>query len=385
MSLISYFPNQKLGAVRVKEQKNTGKAPLLLWVIMLFLMGALPSDAWACRLLEPPEDRIDTLWVHLDGFCLASAQREWAITGAEVLEALIAGKSLDFQGALVVGDVMLDQLPLRSVAEIPHLPSQIQESLSLKGFEKVRVIPGSIAIRDSQFEKVFATNLVNDVLVIVGEVHISGTTFLQSVDFSKIIFAKPLVFSKVKVEHESFFIGAQFEEAVDFSHTSFGTHTRFHKAVFRGPVTFAEVAFQGVAEFLEVEFQETANFSHTQFLSGTGFSGSVFHGPVDFSGVKTKQEIYFRFSEFTEPVSFRQGQFQSVVDFSNSRFSGEHDFTDAEFAVQPEFTGSNISVEVLISRRMLNQPTQWLLFGGLVILVVFYLWITKRRTPGYFP
>ena len=367
----------------VKEQRNIGKAPRLLWVIMLLLMSALPANAWACRLLEPPEDRIDTLWVHLDGFCLASAQREWAITGAEVLESLIAGKSLDFQGALVVGDVMLDQLPLRPVAEIPHLPSQIQERLSQQGLEKVRVISGSIAIRDSQFEKVFASNLVNDVLVIVGEVNILGTTFLQSVDFSKIIFANSLVFSNAKVEHEGFFIGAQFEGPVDFSHTSFGTHSRFHKAVFRGPVTFSDVAFQGVAEFLEVEFQQTTNFSRTQFLSGTGFSGSVFHGPVDFSGVKTKQEIYFRFSEFKERVSFRQGQFQSVVDFSNSRFSGEHDFTDAEFAVKPEFTGSNISLEVHISRRMLNQQTQWLLMGGLVILVGFYLWITKTRTPGH--
>ena len=369
--------------IKVKERKKIGKAPRLLCVIMLFLMSALPLNAWACRLLEPPEDRIDTLWVHLDGFCLASAQREWAIKGADVLEALKTGKNLDFQGALIVDDVMLDELPLRSVAEIPHLPSQIQERLSKKGLEKVRVIPASITIRDSQFEKVFATNLTDDVLVIVGEVHISGTTFLQSVDFSKIIFVKPLVFSKVKVEHEGFFIGAQFEGAVDFSHTSFGTHSRFHKAVFRGPVTFAEVAFQGVAEFLEVEFQQTANFSHTQFLSGTGFSGSVFHGPVDFSGVKTKQEIYFRFSEFKERVSFRQGQFQAMVDFSNSRFSGEHDFTDAEFAVQPEFTGSNISVEAPISWRRLNQQTQWLFFGGLVILVGFYLWITKRRTPGH--
>jgi len=359
------------------------KGPLWLCVVVLFLISGLTQKSWACRLLESPADRLDTLWVHLDGLCFSADQREWAVKGADVLEALKAGKNLDIQGALVVDNVMLDQLPLRPVAEIPHLPSDIQERLSQKGLKKVRVISGAITIRDSQFEKVLATNLVDEVLIILGEVKISGSTFLQSVDFSKVIFAKPLVFSNVQVEYEGFFIGAHFEQAADFSHTIFGTHSRFHKAVFRAPVTFAEVQFKGVAEFLEVEFQQTANFSQANFLSGTGFSGSVFHGPLDFSGVKTKQEIYFRFSEFKERVSFRQGRFESVVDFSNSRFLGEHDFSEAEFAVQPEFTGSNISVDVPISGRRLNQQSQWLVFGGLVILVGFYLWISKRRTAGH--
>jgi hypothetical protein len=71
-----------------------------------------------------------------------------------------------------------------------------------------------------------------------------------------------------------------------------------------------------------------------------------------------------------------------VVDFSNSRFAGDHDFSAAEFAVQPEFTASNISVEVPISGRRFNRQSQWMLFGGLIILVGFYLWISKRRVPG---
>ncbi|MEX2493346.1 MAG: pentapeptide repeat-containing protein [Nitrospirales bacterium] len=356
----------------------------LLWLcgMILFFINGLPQNSWACRLLESPSDRLDTLWVHLDGFCFSSDQREWAVKGADVLEALTAGKNLDIRGALVVGDVLLDQLPLRPVEEIPHLPRDIQARLSQQGIEKVRVVSGAITIRDGQFEKVLATNLVDDVLIILGEVKISGTTFLQSVDFSKVIFAQPLVFSNVHVEHEGFFIGAHFEQSVDFSHTVFGTHSRFHKAVFRGPVTFADVQFKGVAEFLEVEFYQDTNFSRVHFLSGTGFSGTVFHGPVDFSEMKTRQEIYFRFSEFKEGVSFRQGQFQSVVDFSNSRFAGDHDFSAAEFAVQPQFTASNISVEVPISGRKLNRQSQWMLFGGLLIVVGFSLWIFKRRVSG---
>ena len=364
-------------------RKRRHDGPLWLFVMVLFLMSALNQKAWACRLFEPPVNRADTLWVHLEGPCLSTDQRAWAVKGADVLEALKAGKNLDFQGALVVGDIMLDQLPEQPVAEIPNIPADIQERLHQRGLETVRVIQGAVTIRDSQFEQVLATNLVNGALVILGEVNISGTTFLQSVDFSKIIFAKPLVFTNVQVEYEGFFIEAHFEQAVDFSHTIFGTHSRFHKAVFRGPVMFVEVEFEGVAEFLEVQFQQTANFSEAKFLSGTGFSGSVFHGPVDFSGAKTKKEIYFRFSEFKEGVSFRHGQFQSVVDFSNSHFEGEHDFSEAEFAVQPEFTASNISVQVPISGPRFNQHSQWLLFGGVVIFVGIYLWISKRSARGH--
>jgi uncharacterized protein YjbI with pentapeptide repeats len=361
------------------------KGPMWLCVVVLLLSNGWAQGAWACRLLEPPADHVNTLWVHLDGFCLSADQRELAVKGADVLESLIAGKDLDLHGVLVVGDVMLDQLPLQSVEDLPQLPHSVLARLSQKRLDKVRMIPGAITIQDSQFEKVLATNLVDDVLIMSGAVTISGTTFLQSIDFSKIIFLEPVVFSNVEVGYEGFFIGSDFSQAVDFSHTVFGTHSRFHKAVFRAPVTFAEVQFKGVAEFLEVAFHQGANFSHTKFLSGTGFSGSVFDGYADFSGVRTTQEIYFRFSEFNQGVSFRQGVFPNVVDFSNSQFEGAHDFTGAEFSVKPDFTNSNISVDVPLSRRTLNRQSQWLLFGGLVILAGLYLWITKRRTGGDSP
>ena len=367
----------------MKGQRCTYHAPLWLATLILVFMSGLPSPSWACRLLEPPPEASDTFWVHLDGLCFTSDQQKWAIKGNDVLESLQAGKSLDIQGALIVDDVMLDLLPLKPVADLPAIPPHILDDLQQRRLNEVRVIPGAISIRNSQFEKVFATNLVNEVLVVLGEVNISGTTFSQSMDFSKIIFVRPLVFSNVNVEHEGFFIGTQFEDAADFSHAHFGTHSRFHKAVFRGPAIFTEVEFQGVAEFLEVTFQDTANFSQVKFLSGTGFSGSVFHGPVDFSETQTRQEMYFRFSEFKKRVSFHEGKFQSVMDFSNSHFDGEYDFSETEFTVPPEFTGSNIALEVPISGNNSNQFRQWVLFGGLAILVSLYLWIAKRGASNH--
>jgi len=349
------------------------------FVVVLFLVSALNLNAWGCRLLDPPAERSDTLWVHLEGLCLPTDRGQWAVKGAEVLEALKTGKNIDLQGALVVDDVLLDQLPLQLLADIHGLPLDIQSRLRQRGLESVRVISGAMMIRDSQFEQVLATNLTQGALVVLGDVEVSGSTFLQSVDFSKMIFAKPMVFTNNHVAYEGFFIGAQFEQAVDFSHTEFGIHSRFHKAIFRAPVSFFEVQFKGVAEFLEVDFQQGANFSQVHFLSGTGFSGSVFHEHADFSGIESEKELYFRFSEFRQGVSFREAEFQSVVDFSNSQFEGEHDFSVVGFAVQPDFTASNITIDLPISRRWGIQQSQWLVVGGMVILSGIFLWWSTRK------
>ena len=362
----------------VRDQR--GQGPFFLFVIVLLGLGAESLDAWACRLLEPPAGRSDTLWVHLEGLCLSKDQQAWAVNGSDIIEALNDGQDIDLQGVLVFGDVMLDQLPLQRVAEIPNLPATILAQLQQRGLDSVRVISGAVTIRDSQFEKVLASNLSQGALVILGAVDILGTTFLQSVDFSKAIFANTFVFADVHVDYEGFFIGTHFEKAVDFSRTTFGTHARFHKAVFRAPVMFAEVQFKGVAEFLEVAFQGDANFSQAKFVGGTGFSGSVFHGPVNFSGVVMKQQVYFRFSEFKQRASFRHAQFKNVVDFSNSQFDGTHDLAEAEFAIQPDFTGSTINPDIVVSRPWLGRQSKWLVFGALFLLMAAsLLWLSRRR------
>ncbi len=343
----------------------------------------LLENAEACRLSPPPSSQSNVFWVHLEGLCRSKDLHNFAVKGADVLKALQNGKSLDVEGALISGDIMLDDLPLQPIVDVPNLPLDIQQHLQRKGLKSVRVIPESLRIRESQFEKVLATNLVKDVLIILGDVEISGTTFLQSVDLSRVIFVKPFVFTNVQVGFEGFFIGTQFEQSADFSQTVFGTHSRFHKARFRASALFPGVQFTGVAEFLGVQFQQTANFSQVKFLSGTGFSGSIFHGPVDFSEVETHQEIYFRFSEFKQQASFRKAEFQTVVDFSNSYFAsleGSPDFSEAEFAVQPNFSDSNFSIEIPVTDRRLNPQTQWMVLGALLIMAVVYLWTLKRKS-----
>lgn len=336
------------------------------------------SPVLACQFVEPPVDQSKVLWVHLDGLCSSREQHDHALTGDEVLEALKDGKSLDLKGVLIRGEIMLDQLPLRPLSTIAGVPSEIVGSMQERGIQEVRVIPGKMVIRDSEFDKVLATNLAKGALIVMGEVDFEGSRFLQSVDFSKMVFAGAFSFKEVDVGFEGFFIGAHFMGSADFSTVTFGTHTRFHQARFGGPVSFSGTEFRGVAEFLEVEFHGPADFSQSAFRNGTGFSGSHFHGPLDFSGVRVDQAMYFRFAEFAQQASFRESRFSSVLDFSNSRFLDQYDFSGVKLAVHPDLSGSSIRPEDVPEVRKTPPWKQIVMLAILTSLILGYLW--RRRT-----
>jgi uncharacterized protein YjbI with pentapeptide repeats len=351
----------------------------LLPGLLSILLGAWSVRAEACQLLPPPPEIKKVYWVHVEGPCLPEERKALAVKGAEILQALENGKSIDFDGVLVVDAVMLDLLPLHEISQHAGIPPVVRDRLQQRHIESVHMIPGSLSIRHSKVEKVLATNLLKNALLVLGAVDLTGTVFEQSVDFSKTVFVKPLTLDQVRVDFEAFFIDAEFHQPVDFSDVTFGTHSRFHSAVFHGPVTFADATFTGVAEFLEVEFHQGANIARAVFSAGAGFSGSVFNGLADFSNVTFEHEIYFRFTKFTEAVSFQGAQFHSVVDFTNARFDGEQDFSGAVFQSPPEFTGSNISLEKISTEGWRRHFAPVGIFAGLVVIVVFYFWSFKGK------
>ena len=261
MTLLMIPINQRSSSLCLKTVWGRGIRGLLLGVVVSCGVGG-PDIAEACRLLERPSGLEEVMWVHLDGHCSSAERREMAVTGADLLAALEQGKSVDLEGVMVAGDVMLDRLSLHPVASLPGLPLSVQEELAQRRVEKVYVIPGRIRIVAAQFEQMFATNLSDGALVILGEVDLRESVFVQSIDLSKTIFVQPAQFSGMRVDFEGFFIGSQFMQPVDFSQVVFGTHSRFHKAVFHDKATFAEVRFTGVAEFLEVVFLREADFSN---------------------------------------------------------------------------------------------------------------------------
>ena len=313
------------------------------------------------------------------GPCTLEEREALGISGEELLHALKEGKSIDVLGIVVNGDLMLDRLPLLPLERYRVPSARIGKMLKHQGITEVRVISGSLTIRDSWVQGIVATNLAKGALIVFGPLDIVGTTFQKSVDFSRAVFLNPVNFSDSKIAFEGFFIHSHFDKEAIFQKTSFGTHSRFHKAYFGEKASFFQASFHGLAEFLEVMFEEEANFSQTVFKLGTGFSGAQFRGNLNFSHALFEREVYFRFTTFQKQASFRGTTFRSMADFTNTQIEESPDMRDAIFKVTPSLSGSGITLGNQKGGKLDDRTIQLVIFMGLVLLVLFLVWGSRRR------
>jgi len=353
--------------------------PALSGIFFVLILGEWFSLAQACRIEEPEFQSSTILHRHLVGPCTSEEREALAISGEELLRALKEGKSIDILGLVVIGDLLLDRLPLYPI-EHHHISSpRIRKTLKEHGIAEVRVIPGSLTIRESWVQGILATNLTKGALVIFGELDMVGTKFQKSVDFSRTVFLNPVNFSDTKIAFEGFFIRSHFDKEAMFQNTAFGTHSRFHKAFFGGKASFHQAGFHGLAEFLEVMFEDEANFSQTLFKLGTGFSGTQFRGILDFSHALFEREAYFRFTTFEKQASFRGTTFHRTADFTNIQFKENPDFTHAVFKVTPTVSDSRLNLGNQRVGNLQDRTIQIVIFVGLFLLVLFLIWASRRR------
>ena len=338
-----------------------------------FLIGGWVSAVEGCRLDNSTTPSPGIFRHHVVGTCSSEDRAGLALPAKSVLEALKAGKSLDLQGVVVTGDVRLEQLPSQPTDQVTLSSQEVRRMLDRVGIEEVRIIPGSLNIRDSFFQGNLATNLRNGSLVILGAIDMSGTTFQQSVDFSRTIFLGPVNFSGMTVQFEGFFINAYFTQDATFSQTSFGTHTRFHKAYFGGNAIFDHAAFNGISEFLEMVVEQETDFRETSFMMGTGFSGSLFRGPVNFSYSRFAREGYFRFTTFERAANFSEARFHELVDFTNADFQDSSNFHGVSFNKPPDFSGTDVDIQNRPLGVLQDRRVQWGILATFLVFFVFFL------------
>jgi hypothetical protein len=300
--------------------------------------GGRAAETAGCTFEPGPADPGAPFTRHLPKVCTVEERERLAIPAEDLLKALTEGKCLDLAGVDVMGDLLLDRLPLQ-----PHdaatLPSgRLRDVLQARSLTAVRVIGGPILLRDCRIHGRLGANLEEGLLVVRGEVETPGTTFEGPVDFSRTVFLAPVNFSDSILLREAFFIQSLFTQAATFERTAFGTRTRFHRAVFAGAATFLRAGFNGLAEFLEVSFEKDTSFSRTYFRLGVGFSGSRFHGGLDFSEATFEREAVFLFTVFDGDAYFRRTTFRAAADFSDAEFKGLEDFSKVFFEIQPTFT-----------------------------------------------
>jgi len=296
----------------------------------------------ACEVIQAPSTESEIFRRHLMGSCTAEERERLAIDAGSLLEALKEGKHIDLRGVMIVGDLMLDQLPLLPISAATVPSAAAQQVAAERHLEEGRLLHQSVSIHDAVIQGTWATNLRQGLLVLLGEFSVTGTKFEQSVDFSHTLFLQGIDFTNSQILYEAFFVRAHFEESAVFNGVIFGTHSRFHKAHFKQDARFMESRFTGLAEFLEVIVEQEANFTKAQFQMGTGFSGAQFAGPVIFSDSLFMREAFFRFSNFQQEVDFQGATFQKISDFTDSSFAGQTNFENVEFLEFPKFSGTTL-------------------------------------------
>ena len=278
-----------------------GSSVALVVLLFLLLFGLVPTafgDA-SCYIERSTPSSAQMMVRILTGECSEDERIALAVSAQEVLAAFEAGYGVWLEGVVLLGDLILDTLPLGPLPNLALIPSAIGERIHREQLTEVRSIQGPILFDQVDVRGILSTNLVNQGFMFFHEpVLITRSKFKRSVDFSRAIFLQEADFSDTTIRYEGFFIQAVFIAGVKFTQFKFGSHTRFHKAVFSRPSSFRKVEFPGLAEFLEVGFQQKTDFSHVHFMQGTGFSGSQFQESPDFSQSLFDRETFFRFAQF---------------------------------------------------------------------------------------
>lgn len=345
-------------------------------VILSLMMRPFPSLA-QCRVEAMTHTR-DAFVKHLSKTCTDDERHTHAVRADELLLAIQQGQAVDLVGVVIVGDLFLDQLPLRNVPLSAQLPAWTEELLASRGVKNVRIVAQPVSIRDSRVNGVIATKLKDGYLLIRGPVTMTGTTFANMVDLSRTIFSEDVNFSDAVFQREGFFLQTVFKRPVRFERAVFGLHTRFHRARFGETATFEGAQFNGLAEFLEVTFDKDANLSRSSFKMGTGFSGAHFTGHVDFSEALFERDVYFLFAHFAGDSHFSRTAFRGQADFSDAQFRGMNDFSHVSFAVDPVFQRTKLSGSFPTRENTYNFNAMYGIAVSFLVLTLLLIWIRRR-------
>lgn len=346
------------------------------------LWGA-PSATAMCQDLSRPSDA-RFFHRHLSEDCTLAEREARAVTAQTLLQSIQAGKGIDLTNVVVLGDVLLDQLPVSAIANFGGLTERAKTFLAARAITQGRIIQGPISIQRSIVRGRIATRIQQGqgIIVVKGPVTAHATVFEDSQDWSRMLFADSVDWSGATLQREMLFVQSLFMGETRFLGTKFGPHTRFHRAAFDGPASFDQAVFEGLAEFLEVSFHRDVSFSAARFAQGTGFSGSVFEGSATFSEAEFARESYFLYAEFRRSAQFERTRFDGTTSFADTQFGGRADFSSARFARPPDWNRSQFRAERLLPASS-GPPLDWgswAITVGAGLAAVALFWSILRRS-----
>jgi uncharacterized protein YjbI with pentapeptide repeats len=235
-----------------------------------------------------------------------SAQKE--VSAKTIFEAINKLQSVDYQDAVIVGDLDLTELSnrkrVKNKSNYEEYKSYVEVPISFKNC----IFKGDIiAYKNLEEEK--SRKIGNGIVNWnIGD----GTTYTTD-------FGKDVIFENCSFAGKTEFKYSHFVEKASFGGAKFAQSANFKYADFKQEVIFAKS-----------DFDEYANFKYTSFKND-----------ADFFDVRFKNYADFKYANFGERVTFKSTTFSSQADFKYAEFSNDANFNNTKFKAGFDMKYSN--------------------------------------------
>ena len=209
-------------------------------------------------------------------------------------------------------------------------------------------------------------------------VYISDSLIKGKLDLSSANLSKTEESGLKIVRSQITILNSYFEEAADFSNTTFESEIKFYnctfgmadfnKSHFKQDVDFGQSTF-GECNFSEVVFYKKADFRKIySFISNfekSIFNGRTFFGDSTLVWTNFHHVIFtnlssFQYVTFRGPVDFRKSTFSKSTNFQHVDFDDYVDFTDSTFNGSTQFYVINFGSDAVFTNTTFNGLTKFI-------------------------
>jgi len=217
----------------------------------------------------------------------------------EVLEKIARGEEIDYDKAIITGNLDLNDL---------NLPRD--------DFGR-RIIAAEICINNSLIEGDVDFDHSN----FISKIDLSGTTFHGNANFSYSHFASIASLRNASFLKHADFTWTEFKSQLDLSEAVFSKGACFdHAEIYEfGNLAFA--SFKGYASFKDVVFSSYAFLTGAQFDNGVSFYRTEFHRETRFDGARFLGYANFNDSRFSDYAYFLGSDFQGPISLNNTKIT----------------------------------------------------------------
>ncbi|MGC3992619.1 MAG: pentapeptide repeat-containing protein [Propionicimonas sp.] len=168
---------------------------------------------------------------------------------------------------------------------------------------------------------------------VIGKINFRMAKFRGGAWFSRSTILGTAEFINASFDEDAVFSDVVFNSGAIFADATFAKDARFNGTTFHDDALFPEVAFNGGAWFHEATFAGNTDFQRANFAASVIFDRVDFTGEARFDGVNFEGEARFHGATFADFTLFSGATFHSVAWFAGAAF-GEHepDLEQANFA-----------------------------------------------------